>query len=159
LSDEDSDAGSAKIPLSSSIHTIHRPVARSKRAMTTPQPIEEALSDAEEDDVREGALSDSGPEDGDFEREQPAPEREEKQGRSPHEALALIIEGKGKGIEAAANAGMRTAGSMATVRRKKRAQLADKLREVFELEAIKEVVAEMPCWLFRSISEYRCDFL
>ncbi|EIN13395.1 UDP-Glycosyltransferase/glycogen phosphorylase [Punctularia strigosozonata HHB-11173 SS5] len=37
---------------------------------------------------------------------------------------------------------------MATVRLKRRARLADKLRDVFELPGINEVVAELPCWLF-----------
>ena len=62
-----------------------------------------------------------------------------------------------------------TAGSMATIRVKRRAQLADKLRDIFELEGIRQVVAgqhysfphshvalissysEIPCWLLRSV--------
>ena len=62
-----------------------------------------------------------------------------------------------------------TTGSMATIRVKRRAQLADKLRDIFELEGIHQVVAgqhyslphlhlaltmsysEIPCWLLRSV--------
>ena len=63
---------------------------------------------------------------------------------------------------------MLRAGSMATVRVQRRAKLACKLREVFDLDDIEEVVAgsfslqsfrsllliiksEMPCWLLRSV--------
>ncbi|QRW14842.1 glycosyltransferase family 1 protein [Ceratobasidium sp. AG-Ba] len=49
-----------------------------------------------------------------------------------------------------APAPVRTA-SMATVRMKRRAKLADKLKEVFGIPEIQEVVAEMPCWLLRSV--------
>ncbi|GAB1517484.1 Sterol 3-beta-glucosyltransferase [Rhizoctonia solani] len=45
---------------------------------------------------------------------------------------------------------VRTA-SMATVRMKRRTKLAEKLKEVFGIPEIKEVVAEMPCWLLRSV--------
>jgi len=62
-----------------------------------------------------------------------------------------------------------TTGSMATIRVKRRAQLADKLRDIFELDGIRQVVAgqycslphspvlltachsEIPCWLLRSV--------
>ena len=40
---------------------------------------------------------------------------------------------------------------MATVRLKRKARLAEKLQEVFELKQVEEVVAEMPCWLLRSV--------
>ncbi|TRM60133.1 glycosyltransferase family 1 protein [Schizophyllum amplum] len=40
---------------------------------------------------------------------------------------------------------------MATVRLQRRNRLASKLKEVFELEGIDEVCAEMPCWLLRSV--------
>lgn len=45
-------------------------------------------------------------------------------------------------------------GSMATVRLQRRTRLAEKLKEVFELNDIDEVWAEMPCWLLRSVCEY-----
>ncbi|KAH7104729.1 UDP-Glycosyltransferase/glycogen phosphorylase [Auriculariales sp. MPI-PUGE-AT-0066] len=40
---------------------------------------------------------------------------------------------------------------MTTIRANRRARLAEKLAEVFELKGIGEVVAEMPCWLLRSV--------
>ena len=65
------------------------------------------------------------------------------------------------------------AGSMATVRLHRRARLAEKLKEVYDLDDIREVWAglssvshvnvnqrlilyqtEMPCWLLRSVREY-----
>jgi len=48
---------------------------------------------------------------------------------------------------------MPRSGSMATVRLQRRAKLAEKLKEVFELKDIDEVWAEMPCWLLRSVCE------
>lgn len=41
--------------------------------------------------------------------------------------------------------------SIVTVKQKKRAKLAIKLREIFGVEGIEEVVAELPCWICRSI--------
>lgn len=48
---------------------------------------------------------------------------------------------------------MTRSGSMATVRLQRRAKLAEKLKDVFELKDIDEVWAEMPCWLLRSVCE------
>lgn len=61
-------------------------------------------------------------------------------------------------------------GSMATVRLQRRAMLAEKLRDIYELDDIEEVHAgqytahllslvahqplEMPCWLLRSICRF-----
>jgi hypothetical protein len=50
-------------------------------------------------------------------------------------------------------AAMARSGSMATVRLQRRAKLAEKLKDVFELKEIDEVWAEMPCWLLRSVRE------
>jgi hypothetical protein len=70
-------------------------------------------------------------------------------------------------------------GSMSTfqtVKPSRRARLAEKLAEVFEIAGINEVIAggycissgktfltfissEMPCWLMRSVCEYSCDQL
>jgi hypothetical protein len=49
---------------------------------------------------------------------------------------------------------MTRSGSMATVRLQRRARLAEKLKDVFELKDIDEVWAEMPCWLLRSICKH-----
>ncbi|KAJ7071464.1 glycosyltransferase family 1 protein [Mycena amicta] len=46
---------------------------------------------------------------------------------------------------------MMRSGSMATVRLQRRVRLAEKLKQVFELDGIEQVWAEMPCWLLRSV--------
>jgi hypothetical protein len=43
------------------------------------------------------------------------------------------------------------------VGREKKKELGEMLREVFRLPEVEEVVAEMPCWLLRSIREYTLD--
>lgn len=131
--------------LASSIHTIHRPVARSRlatpafeRAVGIPgnPPLEVAedyfsnpLSADEDDGLR------------DFDEETtpdgvPNPFKEPSQMKLhlPEEKLAKI-EGKRRMPPPT------RAASMATVRMKRRAKLADKLKEVFGIPDIKEVVA------------------
>ncbi|KAH8120518.1 UDP-Glycosyltransferase/glycogen phosphorylase [Phellopilus nigrolimitatus] len=46
---------------------------------------------------------------------------------------------------------MTRSASLATVRVKRRTMLAEKLKDVFGLDEISEVVAELPCWLLRSV--------
>ncbi|EJD04268.1 UDP-Glycosyltransferase/glycogen phosphorylase [Fomitiporia mediterranea MF3/22] len=46
---------------------------------------------------------------------------------------------------------MTRSSSLATVRVKRRTMLAEKLKDVFGIAEINEVVAEIPCWLLRSI--------
>ncbi|KAJ7693646.1 hypothetical protein B0H17DRAFT_1278469 [Mycena rosella] len=46
---------------------------------------------------------------------------------------------------------MMRSGSMATVRIQRRVRLAEKLKQIFDLDGIEEVWAEMPCWLLRSV--------
>lgn len=79
---------------------------------------------------------------GDFEQEHAGshPQRPSETDKSEQEALALIMERKGRGKEAQRNAQSR-AGSMATVKLKRRTRLADKLRDVFELPGIQEVIS------------------
>jgi sterol 3beta-glucosyltransferase len=131
----------------SSIHTIHRPVARSKRAgvptsfrsstVSTPATVAEATdnSSPEED---EGLPS----RDDDFEARIHGPERPQNTDKTEAEAVALVTERKGREKEAAQNAPTRS-GSMGTVKLKRRAALADKLRDIFEVPGITEVVAGM----------------
>jgi sterol 3beta-glucosyltransferase len=109
----------------SSIHTIHRPVAHSKRSkITRTLRVQPAILDALEG-VDESSLPPGLP---------------ERTDRSAHETAALVMEGTGREHEARVNAQTRSA-SMATVRMKRRAGLADKLRDVFELPGITEVIA------------------
>ncbi|KZT06312.1 glycosyltransferase family 1 protein [Laetiporus sulphureus 93-53] len=144
-SDED-DRGSNR--LASSIHTIYRPLARSRRNVLaslysrarspglpkvpdqdeTPRTEEPSMSEEElEDDFERG-----GP------RDSPRTLSDEE-----HELDGSGSEGHRKEPS--------SPGSMATVKLQRRAKLAGKLREVFELSGIHEVIAEMPCWLLRSI--------
>jgi hypothetical protein len=183
------------LPMYSSIHTIHRPVARSKRntlptsflSPTGEEPIETARQDDTEsspsDDDEEG-LSSRIEEAmaADFEHRTPAPRRLEKPEDTQEaktEGVAAIMDprakvatdgqvgggkdkGKGKGRREATiidvhdeeedgqeehraegarqNAAMRS-GTMGTVRMKRRAALAEKLRDIFEVPGIEEVIA------------------
>ena len=91
-----------------------------------------------------------------------SPKDKTRQGKSsktrelgPHESSAKIHSSR--------------SGSMATVKLQRRARLAEKLREIFDINGIEEVIAgkwhdrrclavlnfnsEMPCWLLRSIRE------
>ncbi|KAJ1310261.1 hypothetical protein OPQ81_007003 [Rhizoctonia solani] len=152
-SDEEEQA-KADFVLASSIHTIHRPVAHSR--LTTPSfsqsfhydanpPLEAAedyfsnpLSADEDDGLRD--FDDAATPEG-----IPNPFKDPSRMRLqlPAEKLSKA-EGKKRVLP------VRTA-SMATVRMKRRAKLAEKLKEVFGISEIKEVVAEMPCWLLRSV--------
>lgn len=46
---------------------------------------------------------------------------------------------------------VRHGGDMATIRLRRKARLAHKLQDVFALREVEEVIAEMPCWLLRSV--------
>ncbi|KAF9478691.1 glycosyltransferase family 1 protein [Pholiota conissans] len=126
--------------LSSSIHTIHRPLARSHR-VHMPNYSQSSPGQAlpEEEDISQSD-DDLG---NDFE-ETPRPPneipsqlqdelKESSRNMTPFKAMK------------------ERAGSMATVRLNRRARLAEKLKEVYDLEDIREVWAEMPCWLLRSV--------
>ncbi|KAF8758997.1 the biosynthesis of sterol glucoside [Rhizoctonia solani] len=141
--------------LASSIHTIHRPVAHSRLA--TPSfnqsihyginpPLEVAEDyfsnplSADEDDALRDFDDATAPEG------LPNPFKDPSQMRLQLPADKLPkTEGKRRMPPT-----VRTA-SMATVRMKRRTKLAEKLKEVFGIPEIKEVVAEMPCWLLRSV--------
>ena len=45
--------------------------------------------------------------------------------------------------------------SMSTVKMKRAARLVEKLKEVYKLESITEVNADLPCWLLRSVRTLR----
>ncbi|KAI0724242.1 hypothetical protein C8T65DRAFT_733888 [Cerioporus squamosus] len=146
--------------LTSSIHAIYRPLARirrgdpsasSYRAAKTPDLP--SLSDTE-DTPRpdESPVSDEDTE-GDFE---PAHGGNitgpSHSGRISPETIP-DLDNSIPDVPASTASDRRASrsGSMATVRQNRRAQLAEKLRDVFELDNINEVVAEMPCWLLRSV--------
>lgn len=162
--------------LASSIHTIHRPLARSRRLSIPPARRDGATpySPVEEEENESDILSsgDEG-EAEDFE-ETPRP----PDSRPPHINLRIVSESaaqKDTRHDGSIAEGLKRivpsrAGSMATVRLQRRAGLAAKLKDVFELDGIEEVWAgtfscmdhwpfslklysEMPCWLLRSVCE------
>lgn len=160
-SDSEDDDKSSEPPahLASSLHTIYRPLARSRKYSIGPSQLHHrsALSDHSPSSEDEPSLSESSApsdEEGvdeadDFEEATPR-----MSGAEEPAALTPIISASTRQIltaEGLQQLGMARTGSMATVRFQRRAMLADKLREVFELEGIEEVRAEMPCWLLRSI--------
>ncbi|KAH9947944.1 hypothetical protein B0H21DRAFT_690917 [Amylocystis lapponica] len=153
-SDEDDKHG---YRLASSIHTIHRPLARLKRAdppsshrgsrsSTLPRVV-----DAEETEIphseEPSVMSDEELEE-DFEPTQMVPDGTDLTSSprmTPELLPALDIS------TADSRTHSRRQGSMATVKLQRRARLAEKLRDVFELQGIEEVIGEMPCWLLRSV--------
>ncbi|KAJ3570870.1 hypothetical protein NP233_g4123 [Leucocoprinus birnbaumii] len=158
---EDEDSGRVD-RLASSIHAIHRPLARSRRRDV---PIHKRQDDSTVFEEPESYLSDEDIEQ-DFEEPKPPVARPPL----TQQSQSLPPLGDHNIISSAVNpfkyANIRT-GSMATIRLQRRARLAEKLRDVFELEGIREVWAEMPCWLLRSVllqgymyltSNYLCFF-
>jgi sterol 3beta-glucosyltransferase len=104
--------------LSSSIHTIHRPMARIRRrstAVTTASSGDSSIEE-EEGDFDPHVLSGQDA----FNNVSPASPR-------PHEAMG--------------NAMMRRSTSLATVKVQRRAKLAEKLKEVFDVKELQEVIA------------------
>ncbi|KAI0823047.1 hypothetical protein BC628DRAFT_1417911 [Trametes gibbosa] len=146
--------------LTSSIHAIYRPLARFRRGELSSSAHPSAksralptLSDTEESvPSGEHHMSDEDTE-GDFEPSVPGHVLHSSHtGRASPEPIAGLdasISGISE-LHTRERAGSRSA-NMATVRQNRRTQLAEKLRDVFELDNIQEVVAEMPCWLLRSV--------
>jgi len=148
--------------MASSIHAIHRPVARSQRR-------ERAGKDKNKM-ARDIFISDTEEE----ERQYPTILSEEEDDFDPPTIPTHLPTSLKPTPSTPAsrrlNRRFSTTGSMATIRVKRRAQLADKLRDIFELDGIRQVVAgehrppaphsrvlltafhsEIPCWLLRSV--------
>ncbi|KAF9455009.1 glycosyltransferase family 1 protein [Macrolepiota fuliginosa MF-IS2] len=132
--------------LASSIHAIHRPLARSRRRDI---PAQKRHGDQVLLEEPESYLSDE-------EAEQDFEDPKTPQPRPPLSKQSQSLPPFGNhSINAPTSnpfkfANTRT-GSMATIRLHRRTRLAEKLRDVFELDGIKEVLAEIPCWLLRSV--------
>ncbi|TFL03583.1 hypothetical protein BDV98DRAFT_649078 [Pterulicium gracile] len=142
-SSDDAGTDEGAEPLASSLHTIHRPVARSRRtALAHPgfeqHPIHESIVEASEES--ESDMNE------DFDQHTPRISH----ASPPMHAKAPPALARTGTVMNPRNSMTRT-GSMATVRLQRRARLAEKLRDIFELDGIEEVWAEMPCWLLRSI--------
>lgn len=138
-------------PIASSIHTIHRPIARSRKldSPLSAKPsnykgkahaLYAAVSTSS--DEEDGGMSD---EDEDFELtpiEPPSVHRAEFEEPSTDAAGILSPPDKKKDkLAHLRRANMTRSASLATVRLKRRTMLAEKLKEVFSLIDINEVVA------------------
>ncbi|KAF8922217.1 hypothetical protein CPB85DRAFT_1465830 [Mucidula mucida] len=134
--------------LASSIHTIYRPLARSRKLSVGPGSqrrlgIPEYAELNDDEPVSSSLSDDEGSDDSadDFEVTTP-------RASDPKTPLASKASSR---VGALGKATFSRTGSMATVRLQRRAMLAEKLRQIYELDGIEEVRAEMPCWLLRSI--------
>ena len=148
--------------MASSIHAIHRPVARSQRRERAGKDKNRMAQDIFISDTEEE------------ERQYPTILSEEEDDFDPPAIPTYVPTSLKPAPSTPAsrrlNRRFSTTGSMATIRVKRRAQLADKLRDIFELDGIHQVVAgehrllphsrrvlltvphsEIPCWLLRSV--------
>lgn len=120
--------------LSSSIHTIHRPLARLNRRNI---PILSKLpSKRNEEDLLEDVSMSDDDNDNDFEASMSPPAHSSRisfKDGLPHNPFEAMRE--------------RT-GSMATIRLHRRTRLAEKLKEVYDLEDVREVWAGMSSSVF-----------
>lgn len=167
--------------MASSIHTIYRPLARSRRqSITIPtlKPLRTTSPVTEEEPTSSDADDEDDLENEDFEEEstpRPPDAQFSMQKSIPIMAQQHHHLAKASTLPSGSSIGPHMlssrSGSMATVRLQRRAQLAEKLKDVFELNAIDEVWAgmalfkyflcdlhtdrslEMPCWLLRSVCE------
>ncbi|KAI0662529.1 hypothetical protein C8Q70DRAFT_909134 [Cubamyces menziesii] len=156
-SDEDDNKSNR---LTSSIHAIHRPLARSRREASNAARASATghmlptVSDTDESAASDERLTSDDDTEGDFEPSVPGQIVDgDHTGRTSPEPIPGLDTSNSDIPEMRAQrerANSRSA-SMATVRQNRRSQLAEKLRDVFELDDIHEVVAEMPCWLLRSV--------
>ncbi|KAG8833095.1 Sterol 3-beta-glucosyltransferase [Serendipita sp. 399] len=136
---EDSDENDADKPaftLSSSIHTIHRPVARIHRQTTVAfaeEPEEESPVEEDEDDF-------------------------DAQG-TPLGEPRMVSGGTPQAETLPARELLRRASSMATIKVQRRAKLAEKLKDVFDVPEIEEVITG-PSMSGKSISStHSCLFV
>ncbi|KAI0786102.1 glycosyltransferase family 1 protein [Abortiporus biennis] len=159
--ESDEDEKPAANWLASSIHTIYRPVARSrlknsrrsdKRSSKLQHKKVQSMSDIEDEtQTEEPVLSDEEIEE-DFEpmrTDSPIPHNlGESESSVTNDVLTSL-----PALDASESGRIHPPrqGSMATVKLERRARLAQKLTDIFEIKGIEEVIAEMPCWLLRSV--------
>ncbi|KAJ7124733.1 glycosyltransferase family 1 protein [Mycena crocata] len=148
LSPIDSDSDDEGKPgLASSIHTIYRPLARSQRLNqpTRRRALPQYTPVSEEEPGSDATLGSSEEQEAeeDFEVQEATP-------RPPYADRPIPLHERLHDSTTIPPSMMRS-GSMATVRVQRRVRLAEKLKQVFDLDAIEEVWAEMPCWLLRSV--------
>ncbi|TFK30745.1 hypothetical protein FA15DRAFT_662784 [Coprinopsis marcescibilis] len=135
--------------LSSSIHAIYRPLARSRRLSI---PIKGKGKGRSSSPVIEETTPDDLSSSEEEERE---PDFEEEEGKLQHTRPQVVQHQSLPALTIDDRSLFRPrpdrAGSLSTVRLHRRTRLAEKLREIFELDGIQEVWAEMPCFLLRSV--------
>ncbi|KAI0757283.1 hypothetical protein C8Q80DRAFT_1265234 [Daedaleopsis nitida] len=145
--------------LTSSIHAIYRPLARLRRSDASApshraarSPDLPSLFDTEDTLTPDDNLVSDEDTEGDFE---PGVRGfitdRNHSGRQSPETIPDLDTSTPDMTPATRYRDNSRAGSMATVRQNRRVQLAEKLRDVFDLHDITEVLAEMPCWLLRSV--------
>ncbi|KAH9044774.1 hypothetical protein EDB85DRAFT_2070865 [Lactarius pseudohatsudake] len=155
-SDSDDD-GRHATTLASSIHTIHRPVARLRRqelSQTVPA-VDSAPGDHA--DVSSGleqrmVTPDEDTDADDFELPKSVAASRRVSRKDRPIGLSPVLEHASPKFVSQHHA--ERSGSTSTVKTVKlnrRARLAEKLADVFDINGINEVIAEMPCWLMRSV--------
>ncbi|OAX44896.1 glycosyltransferase family 1 protein [Rhizopogon vinicolor AM-OR11-026] len=149
--DDDSDEDSEAAPMASSIHAIYRPVARSKKTEANLSsrlvlPSQATGHEGSDGDLDATSPSEEDADTEDFEATTPRPPDVQK----PELAAAQPPTAYRPGVFMRRRASSH-AGSITTVKIGRRVLLAEKLKGIFELDAIDEVLAEMPCWLLRSV--------
>jgi sterol 3beta-glucosyltransferase len=170
--------------MASSIHTIYRPVARSRRGEPSSVlfPVDGTLvnnadSSTGHEQSQRSTMSDEDTDADDFELpKSAASSRRVSDRRDKSIGLSPVFEHTFPKVDLRHHA--ERSGSMSTVQTVKpnrRARLAEKLGEVFDLIGINEVIAggyyiysfdtmslttyslEMPCWLMRSVCACACN--
>lgn len=133
--------------MASSIHTIYRPVARSRKMSLTsrsrPRLHVSTLSPTEysSDEI---VQSDEEPDADDFEETTPKAPDPAAPSHLQLRSVSYVTQrqlGSSKLPEVVAMSRSGRSGSMATVRLQRRTKLAEKLRDIFELDGIEEVQA------------------
>lgn len=123
--------------MASSIHTIYRPLARSRRMSTSRRPTIPEHPSSSEGEGEDPTASDGETDDEDFEATPTIPHS------SKPLALRQSTLGRETSPETALPARMKLTrsrtGSMATVRIQRRTKLAEKLKQIFDLPGIEEV--------------------
>jgi len=121
--------------MASSIHAIYRPVARSKKAEAVLSSLHDEAHEGSDGDLDVTSPSEEDPDTEDFEATTPRPPDVKK----PELPVARPIAHR-PGVSLRRRASSH-AGSITTVRMGRRVLLAEKLKEIFELNAIDEVLA------------------
>lgn len=126
--------------MASSIHTIYRPLARSRKEKLPQQRRKHrqvsSTSDADDDVMEEPILSE---EDIDEDFEPTSSRNAQRNKQSLHISLPPLPELDASELSVKSHPAR--SGSMGTVKLQRRAKLAEKLREVFNVQGIEEVVA------------------